>query len=106
MPSNAALREFCNMGNASACPRLPPDRAWDAVRFCVARSGEEQITLCYVCELAHAPVEHGKITFDRTADAWLNPHTDARVQRLAACYLETYRLRQKDDRNVPEGAIA
>jgi len=93
-PDDFALREFCNLGNATACPNLPLDRDWDAVRFSVSRTSTEQITLCYVCELAHAPVEHGKLTFDCAGNLWLNPHADARVQRLADCYLETYRARQ------------
>jgi hypothetical protein len=93
-PDDSALREFCNLGNATACPNLPLDREWDAVRFSVARTSPEQITLWYVCELAHAPIEHGKLMFDRVGERWLNTHVDARVQRLAACYLEAYRSRQ------------
>ena len=104
LPSDSALREFCNLGNAHGCPHLPRERDWDAVRFSVARSGQEQITLWYVCELAYAPVEHGKLTFDCVAERWAFPHMDARVQRLAECYLHTYRARQS--RNVPEAAIA
>jgi len=93
-PTDAAIRDFCNLGNATACPHLPRERDWDAIRFSVARTSVEQITLWYVCELAHAPVEHGKLTFDRVEERWLNPHADSRVQRLAACYLETYRSRR------------
>jgi hypothetical protein len=106
LPSDSALREFCNLGNAHACPRLPDARDWDAVRFSIARSGEEQITLRYVCELAYAPVEHGKLTFDQVAERWLHPHADARVQRLAECYLETYRARQNDRRSVADEVAA
>jgi hypothetical protein len=93
-PDHSALRDFCNLGNASACPHLPRDRDWDAVRFSISGTSSEQITLWYVCELAHAPVEHGKLTFHRIEERWINPHADPRVQRLAGCYLETYRARQ------------
>jgi hypothetical protein len=93
-PADAAIRDFCNLGNATPCPHLPVARDWDAVRFSVARSGGGQITLCYVCELGHAPVEHGMLTFDLVAQVWRNPHPDPRVHRLASCYLETYRSRQ------------
>jgi hypothetical protein len=92
--SDAHLRKFCNLGYATACPHLPPDRDWDAVRFSVARAGREQITITFICELDHAPIEHGKLIFDLAGEAWLNPHTDARVLRLAACYLQTFRARQ------------
>jgi hypothetical protein len=105
-PDNSALREFCNLGNATACPHLPPEREWDAIRFSVARTSAEQITLWYVCEKTHAPVEHGKLIFDRIAERWLNPHVESRVQRLAGCYLESYRSGQNERRGVGEGVIA
>jgi len=94
--SETHLREFCNLGYANACPHLPLRRDWDAVRFSVARAGREQVTICFVCELDHAPVEHGELTFDLGSEVWLNAHADAdaRVLTLAGRYLETYRARQ------------
>ena len=92
--SDAHLREFCNLGYATACPHLPLDRDWDAIRFSTASAGSEQVTISFVCELNHAPMEHGKLTFDLVNDAWLDGHVDARVLRLAACYLQSYRARQ------------
>ena len=50
--------------------------------------------ICFVCELDHAPIEHGKLTFDLVSEAWLNAQPDPRVLRLATCYLQTYRARQ------------
>jgi hypothetical protein len=93
-PTDASLHDFCNLGNAHTCPHLPRDRDWDAVRFSISGTSPEQITLWYVCELAHAPIEHGKLTFHRIEERWLNPHADSRVQRLAVCYLEAYHARQ------------
>ena len=93
-PDDAAIRDFCNLGNATACPHLPAQRDWDAIRFSVARASAGQITLHYVCESAQAPSGHGKLSFDLVRQRWLNPHSDPRVQRLADCYLETYRARQ------------
>jgi len=92
--SDGHIREFCNLGYANACPHLPPSRDWDAVRFSVARAGQDQVTIGFVCELAHAPIEHGKLTFDLANGSWLDSHPDPRVLTLAACYLETYRARQ------------
>ena len=88
------IREFCNLGYATACSHLPRFRDWDAIRFSVARTGGEQVTICFVCELAHAPIEHGELIFDLTGETWLKTHTDPRVLRLASCYLQTYRARQ------------
>jgi len=95
-PDEAILQNFCNLGYATACPHLPAERDWDAIRFSVASVGVDQITLCYVCESAHAPADYGKLSFDLARQAWLNPHSDPRVQRLADCYLETYRARQNE----------
>jgi len=92
-PTDSALREFCNLGNAHACPHLPPERDWDAVRFSVALASDEQIALWYVCEREHAPVEHGKLTFDLMGRTERSAHPDPRVQRLALCYLEAWRAR-------------
>jgi hypothetical protein len=89
------LRDFCNLGYASACPHLPAAREWDAIRFSVARSSVEQITLIYACEKNHAPVDHGTMTYDLAGEAWRDPHADARVRRLAGSFLHAYRVRRR-----------
>jgi len=92
--SEEHIREFCNLGYATTCPHLPRHRDWDAVRFSVARVTHGELTICFVCELAHAPMERGELTFDLAGGAWLNPHPDPRVLTLASCYLQSYRARQ------------
>jgi hypothetical protein len=92
--SDAHIREFCNLGYATACPNLPQHRDWDAIRFSVARASRDQVMIAFVCELAHAPIEHGKLTFDLVSEVWLNAPTNPRVLALATCYLQTYRARQ------------
>lgn len=103
MPVDIALiRDFCNIGYATACPHLPTLRDWDAVRFSVASTTPTQVTLCYVCEFAHAPKAHGTLTYDLAAEMWRHAPemisndatNDARVRRLATCYLQAYRARQ------------
>jgi hypothetical protein len=91
---DAAGLELCNLGYAAACPHLPPQRDWDAIRFSVACTNSALVTLWYICEAGHAPRSHGKLSFDLERGMCLNPHPDARVQRLAQCYVETYRSRQ------------
>jgi len=98
--SDGYIREFCNLGYATSCPHLPRNRDWDAIRFSVAHVSREQVTICFVCELDHAPIEHGKLTFDLTGEDWVDAHVDARVQRLAVCYLETYRARRTGEIRV------
>ena len=63
-PGEALIRENCNLGYAAACPHLPRQRDWDAVRFSVAVAGEEEITLRFTCEIDHAPVTHGTLTYE------------------------------------------
>ena len=92
--SDAHIREFCNLGYATACPHLPPVRDWDAIRFAVARAAPDQVTITFVCELDHAPIEHGELAFDPASEAWLNPHPDPRVLSLANSYLQTFRARK------------
>jgi len=91
--SEEQAREYCNLGYATACPQMPQGRDWDAVRFSVVRASRERVTIWFVCELEHAPMEHGELTYDWTREAWVNPHADARVHRLASCYVESYRVR-------------
>lgn len=92
--SDSVLHESCNLGYATGCPHLPHNRDWDAIRFSIAHASRDQLTICFVCEFGHAPLENGKLIFDLATKACLNPPSDARVLTLAACYIETYRLRQ------------
>ena len=108
VPSREALEEFCNLGYAENCTRLPRERPWDAVRFAVSVEHSEAsgfrnassetggitthryiIHVEYVCELQHRPKDHGKLEFDGQAMQWVRRHPDVRVQKMAECFLET-----------------
>jgi hypothetical protein len=80
------------LGYAAACSRLPQQRACDAVRFSVARDRGAQLVLCFVCETGHRPAEHGKLEYDASLGQWTSSHPDARIQKMAECYLESYLL--------------
>jgi len=99
-PGEAHIREFCNLGYAADCPHLPRWRDWDAVRFSVAGSNEEQITLHYACESNHAPAAHGTLTYDVASASWRDRPADGRIERLASSYVLAYRARQ---RGAPTG---
>ena len=104
MPAQDVLEAFCNLGYASSCNWSPLGRAWDAVRFAVsaprdtASSPESKamanpalvLVLHYVCERNHLPVAHGNLEFDLSAAIWLRRHEDARIQKMAECFLESY----------------
>jgi hypothetical protein len=93
-PAESVVREMCNLGYAAGCPRLPANRDWDSVRFAVCNSGPEQITLAYVCERNHAPARHGRLTFNVVGGLWREQPGDPRLERLANCYLESWRAKQ------------
>lgn len=87
--------EACNMGYAHACPRLPKERSCDAIRFGVARESGTSISLQYVMETAHQPAGNGLLEYDRALGGWNLTHPEARVQRQAECFLQSYLERRK-----------
>lgn len=99
-PTDDQLRELCNLGYASVCPRLPKERACDAVRLGIAHDRSGQLALWFVCESAHRPGEHGTLEYDLSSQQWTSSHSDTRIQKMANCYLKTYLLR----RNQPAPA--
>lgn len=104
LPPQDVLEAFCNLGYASSCSWSPRERLWDAVRFAVSAPRESAsdeargadavparvLLLRYVCERDHRPVEHGALEFDLAQATWLRRHDDARIQRMAECFLESY----------------
>ncbi len=80
----------CNLGYARDCPRLPASREWDALRFGISLPRDGWLTVQYVCEREHRPVEHGELEYELAAKQWTKPHPDPRVQRKAERYVESY----------------
>jgi len=104
-PQQEVLENFCNLGYASGCSWSPLERDWDAVRFAVsapldgggrsesqtaARPAARSLVLRYVCERDHRPVVHGDLEFDLPSATWLRRHDDARIQKMAECFLDSY----------------
>jgi hypothetical protein len=85
--------ESCNLGYAYACPRLPRERAADAVRFRVNQESAERLQIQFVLESRHLPIEYGNLQYDRISQCWASEHSDSRIQRLADCFLQAYRER-------------
>jgi hypothetical protein len=104
-PSQEELRDFCNLGYAESCARLPRERIWDSVRFaaralsCGPKSStSKRIQLHYVCERGHRPVEHGFLEFNAADGQWAKRHADSRVQRMAECFLAAYLDKRRRER--------
>lgn len=94
VPGEDEVRDFCNLGYALDCWRLPRQRACDAVRFGVARDRNHRIEISWVRESGHRPVDHGTLQYDASAHRWGRAHPDGRVQKLAECYLQSYLSRK------------
>lgn len=95
VPADAELKDLCNIGYASQCPRMPENRSADAVRFAIAREAGGKIVVHYACELAHAPAEHGQLEYDRASRKWTVTHANACIQRQAECCLAGYLERKQ-----------
>jgi hypothetical protein len=89
-PSETELRDFCNMGYAGGCSRIPAQRCADGVRFAVARDEESRIVLHYVSERLHEPVEYGRLEYDCVNGTWLAPMREPCLQRQAECFVAVY----------------
>jgi hypothetical protein len=104
-PPQHILEAFCNLGYAGSCAWSPLERACDAVRFAVSAPAEmtkrgapnrnpdapaRVLTLHYVRERNHLPVEHGDLEYDLAQTTWLRTHSDPRIQRMAECFLDSY----------------
>jgi hypothetical protein len=94
IPNHNELKDFCNMGYAASCSRLPAQRRWDAVRFSVSRDQGSRLELWFVCELAHRPAGHGTLEYDVTRECWTTAHPEPRIQTMADCYLKSYLQRR------------
>ncbi len=94
-PSDDELREFCNLGYAAHCPRLPNPRRFDAVRLSVARDRDQRIEICCVLETAHRPGAQRMLEYDAANGRWTSTHPDPRIQAMAGCYLESYLQRRQ-----------
>lgn len=82
--------ESCNLGYAKSCPRLPKERSCDAVRFGVAKESSAAISLHFVLESDHMPAGNGLLEYDRRLKSWTSPHPEARTQKLAESFLQSY----------------
>jgi hypothetical protein len=113
-PSQEELQDFCNLGYAVGCGRLPAERVWDSIRFGArtvsdgAKNGRgRRIQVRYVCERDHRPAGHGFLEFDAPEDTLRcsMPHADSRLQRMAECFLASY-LEGKRNHEIAQPAAS
>jgi hypothetical protein len=95
LPLQEEVRDFCNLGYADSCTRLPKERAWDSVRFGARTLSDGNgargcVQVRYVCERGHLPAENGILEFVAAESRWRELHPNHCVQRMAECFLESY----------------
>ena len=80
---------MCNCGYARRrCSHFPDNGAADAVRFSVTGDRDGRVTLVYILEKDHAPMEHGLMDYDATG----GPEP---LASQARAFIESY-LRQRN----------
>ena len=109
IPPQHILEAFCNLGYANSCSWSPLTCDCDAVRFAVSAPRDPAasldpreappvparvLLLHYVCERNHRPIEHGDLKFDLSHATWLVRHDDARIQKMAECFLDAYQKKK------------
>ncbi len=88
-PSNDELKSACNLGYAKGCTRLPSDPIADAVRFCLVKDDTRLVTISYVREREHLPVDNGVLVFD-VDESSFGPEASTHVSHLAKAYVSAY----------------
>lgn len=91
-PSDEELKDFCNLGYASACPHIPLERAADAVHFTASNGSPLQVKFVMVKQ--HAPAAFGVLEFEASTRSWVTPHADPGLQRMAECFVEAWLARR------------
>jgi hypothetical protein len=96
VPDDATLKDFCNLGHADGCPRMPlrKERRADSLRFAVASDADGKIVLHYAYDQGHAPLEYGRLEYNCSGRRWKAKLNDACAQRQAECYLSLYLQRR------------
>jgi hypothetical protein len=85
----------CNVGYAHGCHKLPGNRSADAVRFALGDERDGLIRIRFACEREYLPVAHGELVYEMASRQWPAPHSDACLQQMAECYLQTQLARRK-----------
>jgi len=87
-PLERELKDGCNLGYATTCPRLPAERNADAVRFALGEELDGILRVRYAMERSHLPAGHGELAYVIATKEWRTRHANACVQRMAECYVE------------------
>jgi hypothetical protein len=48
----------------------------------------------FVCETGHRPANHGTVEYEVEHGTWISAHSDARIQKMLECYVQSYLQRR------------
>ena len=100
-PDDATLRHSCNLGYARGrCPRFPKEAGPDATRFSVTGDQDGLLTIFYVSEQGHTPLEHGTLEYSATMGRFLRGHSNRLLQKQAQAYVDSYLLRKRQPEHL------
>lgn len=100
-PPETQQREVCNCGYARGrCDRFPGDGSADAVRFSVTDETAERVSLVYVLEKDHAPVEHGTLEYSIGDARLMTPRLSDILAQQGRAFLESYLSRRARSASV------
>jgi hypothetical protein len=84
---------FCNFGYARGlCPEFPDGSGADAVRFSVSGNADGIVTIVWIFEKDHAPIEHGSLEYTKSTGAFVTEPVGA-LGVQARVFVENYLLR-------------
>ena len=98
-PRTNLSRDAIWVTRKTAC-RLPADRHADAVRFALGEECNGILHVRFASELAHLPASHGELLYEKASATWLSRHDDARVQRMAECYVQVQLQKRQQLRSL------
>ena len=94
-PPEARQRELCNCGYPRGrCDRFPGDSLADAVRFSVTDDTPGTVSMVYVIETNHAPIEYGTLLYEIDGARLDGTGLSDTLMQQARAFLESYLLRR------------
>jgi hypothetical protein len=94
-PEAQHQRDLCNCGYARGrCDRFPGGDAPDAVRFSVTGDTPTRLSVVYVVEKDHAPVEFGTLEYTIDESSFEGSRVSDILTQQARAFLESYLRRR------------
>jgi hypothetical protein len=98
-PSVQELKS-CNLGYARSCEKLPATRQADALRFSLGEERGGTVRIRFAFEREYLPAGSGELVYESATGRLLTEHSDACLQRMAVCYVQS-QIKRREAGAVP-----